>query len=159
MRVDELMTKPVATCMATDPLNRAAQIMWDQDCGCVPVLDEHARPIAMITDRDVCMAAYTRGKPLGDIQVYEAMSSNVVACRAEDSVSSAEALMRGQQIRRLPVVNAEGRIIGILSLNDIATHPHTKATSISPGRDELGSEAIAATLSAICTHASMHAAE
>lgn len=54
----------------------------------------------MITDRDVCMAAYTRGKPLGDMPVYDAMSRNVVACRADDSVSSAEAMMRCQQIRR-----------------------------------------------------------
>lgn len=159
MRVDELMTRPVATCTATDPLNRAAQIMWDQDCGCVPVIDENDRPIAMITDRDVCMAAYTRGKSLGDISVHEAMSRNVVACRADDSVSSAESMMRGQQIRRLPVVDDDGRIIGILSLNDIATHVHAKKPNVFSGRDELGSEAIASTLSAICTHASVQAAE
>jgi CBS domain-containing protein len=78
------------------------------------------------------------------------MSKNIVTCTLDETVATAEALMRGQQIRRLPVVDHEGRIAGILSLNDIATHAHTskgKATHV-----ELGPDAVAATLAAICAH-------
>src|SRR5690606_28351921 len=71
MQVRELMTRDVQVCGPRDDLNRAAQIMWDHDCGVVPVVDSERRPIGMVTDRDVCMAAYTQGKPLSAIRAEE----------------------------------------------------------------------------------------
>lgn len=150
MNVEQLMTSSVATCRATDSLNDAAKIMWERDCGAVPIVDDAGKPIAMITDRDICIASYTQGLPLLSMPVGSAMSKRIVTCREGEPVATAEAVMRGQQIRRLPIVNGEGRLVGILSLNDIATHGRLKRGN-GVVRDGLGAEAIASTLSAICT--------
>ena len=73
----------------------------------------------MITDRDVCMAAYTQGRELSWILVASAMSRAVHACAPSDSIAVAEELMRMHQVRRLPVVLG-GRLVGMLTLNDVA---------------------------------------
>src|SRR5690606_12784324 len=122
MNVAQLMTSPAATCRSTDTLNRAAQIMWERDCGTVPVVDDEGRPIATVTDRDICMATYTQGRALPDIPVSLAMSQTIVTCHKDEPLAKAESLMRTQKIRRLPVVDDDGRVVGILSLSDIATH-------------------------------------
>ena len=77
MKVEQLMSRDVKTCQATEMLNRAAQLMWENDCGCVPVVDEDGRAVGMITDRDVCMAAYTQGRLLDALPVASAMDSIV----------------------------------------------------------------------------------
>ncbi|HVH47061.1 MAG TPA: CBS domain-containing protein [Labilithrix sp.] len=127
----------------------------EADCGCVPVVDDACRPVGMITDRDICMATYTQGKPPFAIPLSSVMGNTVVTCRADDSIATAEELMRRHRIRRLPVVDASGTIVGILSLNDIATH-----SQLTPARaeDELGGDAIAGTLAAICSREAAPAA-
>jgi CBS domain-containing protein len=119
MNVEQLMTRPVRTCRPLDTLNDAAQSMWEGDFGCVPVLGDTGQVVGLITDRDIAMAAYTQGKALVEIQVADAMSRDVHTCRAEDSVVGAEATMRQQQIHRLPVTDAMGYLLGIISTNDI----------------------------------------
>ena len=74
MKVQEAMTRNVAACGVRDMLNRAAQLMWECDCGSVPVVDEAGNVCGMITDRDICMAAYTQGLPLDQILVRSTMS-------------------------------------------------------------------------------------
>ncbi len=101
-------------------MNRAAQIMWENDCGVVPVVDGDGRVAAMITDRDICMAAYMQGKPLTEMPVTVAASRDVVSVRDRDDLSSAEHLMQQHQIRRVPVVDANGLLCGMLSMADIA---------------------------------------
>lgn len=120
MNVHQVMTKNAETCQPQDSLSRAAEIMWDHDCGCVPVVDDGGRVVSMITDRDICMAAFTRGIPLYALPVADAMSKNIVACRPDDQISYAQNLMQTNGVRRLPVVDEERRLVGILSLNDIA---------------------------------------
>ncbi|MFO0984774.1 MAG: CBS domain-containing protein [Planctomycetota bacterium] len=93
--------------------------MWDHDCGCVPIEDE-GRVIGILTDRDICMAAYTQGGALASLKVRNAMSSKVLVCHPDDAVLDAERLMRANRIRRLPVVDDTGRLVGIVSLNDLA---------------------------------------
>jgi|SRR5271166_5543341 len=119
MKVLNLMVHRVKKCRAEDSLNRAAQLMWDGDCGLVPVVSEDSRPIGIITDRDICMAAYTRGLPLQSMNVLSVMTREVISCRPDDDILFAENLMRKNEIRRLPVIDADGRLIGIISLNDI----------------------------------------
>jgi CBS domain-containing protein len=121
MKVAELMSRPVETCRLQDSLNLAAQRMWDHDCGSVPVVDDNGIPLGMVTDRDICMAAYTQGKPLSAIAVSTAMSHAIYTCAPTDSVAAAEKLMAAKQVRRLPVVDKDGRLVGLLSLHDIAT--------------------------------------
>jgi CBS domain-containing protein len=122
LRVGDLMQTEVRSCTPADALAEAARIMWERDCGCVPVVaqDGSGRAVGMITDRDVCMAAWTRGQPLSRIPVGEVMASRLTVCRPEDDVAEAEALMRTAQVRRLPVVDGAGHLRGILSLADLA---------------------------------------
>lgn len=116
------MSPVVFRCRGEDTLSRAAQLMWEHDCGCVPVVDWLDRAIGVITDRDVCMAAYTQGKALSEIPVSTACSRDVKACFADDSLEKAEQLMIEQQVRRLPVTNDESHLVGLLSLSDLARH-------------------------------------
>ncbi|HEY0713989.1 MAG TPA: YbaK/EbsC family protein [Polyangia bacterium] len=122
MQVHDLMTRPAVTCWSTDVLSVPAQLMWDRDCGAIPVLDRHQneRVVGMITDRDICMATLTQDRPPRAIRVHEAMSRSIVTCGPNDTIAQAESLLREHQIRRLPVIDEQGRLLGILSLADLA---------------------------------------
>jgi CBS domain-containing protein len=123
MKVQELMARPVETCRPDDTLDRAARIMWERDCGCVPVVQEEdggARVVGMLTDRDLCMAAYTQGKPLAAVPASSAMAREVRSCRPEDSMQTALGILRANQLHRLPVVDRHDHLVGMLSLADIA---------------------------------------
>src|SRR5690242_15312379 len=104
MNVGELMTRDVRTCAASDSLNDVARIMWERDCGCVPVVGADGTVVGMITDRDICMAAYTQGRRLMHMIVESAASKNIVTIGENESLRRAEELMRDAQVRRLPVV-------------------------------------------------------
>jgi len=147
MIVRDLMSGDVRTCTPQDSLQRAAEIMWSQDCGVVPVIDGERRVVGMVTDRDVCMHALMSGRPLRDCLVADAMSDDVCACGASDSLAHAQALMRGRRVRRLPVVGDDRQLVGILSLNDLAIRTG------HAGRDNgVAPEAVAATLTGVSLH-------
>ncbi|HEX4824100.1 MAG TPA: CBS domain-containing protein [Candidatus Polarisedimenticolaceae bacterium] len=140
MKIAEFMTQGVYTVHSHDTLEKAAGVMWEHDCGAVPVVDDDGRVVSMITDRDVCMAAYTQGQLLAAIPVASAMSQRCVSCNAEETAQAAERAMRQHQIRRLPVVDDMGRLVGIVSINDIVLEATTKPAEM------------AVTLAAICRH-------
>lgn len=146
MKVQQLMTAQVATCRPDDSLHRAAQLMWDHDCGCLPVC-EGSRIAGMITDRDVCMSAMLQRRPLTDLPVSDAMATQVVTCRASDSLVNAERIMREARVRRLPVINDEGALIGLISLADLACEAEREQPLQS--RRVTGNE-IGVTLASIC---------
>ena len=144
MKIQEIMSKPAITCRLGDNLNTAAQRMWESDCGTIPVVDDGGNAVGMITDRDICMAAYTQGRVLQAIPVSSVMSKSLVSCRQEQSLDAAERMMREKQIRRVPVVDGDNRPIGVLSLNDIARYA-------ASARKKEGIESeLAQTLAAIC---------
>jgi CBS domain-containing protein len=120
MNVRELMNSQVVSCSPQDTLERAAQLMWDGDLGAVPVVDDDGHPVGMVTDRDICIAAYTQGCRLSESRVASAMARDLRTCKPSDSVGYAEELMRKYQVRRLPVVDG-GKLVGMVSLNDFAT--------------------------------------
>ena len=122
MNVAHCMTRDPKTCRASDTLERAAQIMWENDCGCVPVLDDASKIVGIITDRDVCMASYTRGAPLHALGVGSAMAHDVATCRPGDTLETALRTMRSHQVRRLPVLDQDGGIAGLISLTDVVRH-------------------------------------
>lgn len=119
MHVKDLMSHPVVTCQSSDHLDIPARLMWEYDCGVVPVVDPEGRLTGMVTDRDIAMAAYTRGLALRQIPVGVAMAKNVLAVHPEESVESVERLMQQGRVRRIPVIDASGRPVGIVSLNDV----------------------------------------
>ncbi len=108
MKVEQLMTCDAKVCSEADSLNRGAQLMWEFDCGCIPVISANGegRVVGVVTDRDIAMAAYTQGKQLWAIPITTAMTHKVTACHASDGISQAEALMRDNRVRRLPVLRS-----------------------------------------------------
>ena len=120
MHIDQLMTTNVVTVGADDSVNRAAQLMWDHDVGYLPVVDDDGHAIAAITDRDICMAAFTQGKSLAQIPVRSAMSLTLAYVRLGAPLDVAEELMRVRQLNRLPVLDAQNHVVGVVSLKDLA---------------------------------------
>lgn len=119
MNVSDLMTRDVLTCRSDDRMDRAARILWERDCGCVPVVGPEGRVLGVLTDRDLAMAAFTQGRPPRDLTVGDAMGHEATCCRAEDELSDALRRMAQHQVRRLPVVDDDGRVVGLLSLADV----------------------------------------
>ena len=148
MKVERLMKTDVNACRPDDTGNCAARIMWERDCGFVPIVDENERVLAVVTDRDLCMAAYTQGKPLQEISLHSVMSKEIFSCRPDEDLSQAEILMRKRQVRRLPVTDAEGRLKGILSLSDI-TREAAKEAKSHPRKVEVSYSEVAETLADI----------
>jgi len=149
MKVEALMTRIVTTCRPEDTLERVARSMWDADCGCVPVVQANGEAptlVGMITDRDICMAAYTQGRPLSEIHVSTAMSRELCTCSPRDTIQQALKILQTKQLHRLPVLDDHGQLVGVIGLADIvreATHEGARAS-----RADMA-EAIAKTLGAI----------
>ena len=121
LEVRDLMTARAAAVREDEPLSTVAKIMWDHDCGVVPVLDSQGeRVVGVITDRDICIATWSRDASPSAIRAGDVMTREPHSCRAEDSVHVAENTMRTHQVRRLPVLDANSRLVGILSVTDIA---------------------------------------
>ena len=135
MQVRELMTRTPSACGPDATANDVARIMWERDCGVVPVVDNAGRPVGVVTDRDICMAAYLGGQPLKSIRVADVMSRDLCTIESNADLTDAEHLMQSHQIRRLPVVAADGRLVGILSLSDIAQGVMHNGSSHQDGRD------------------------
>ncbi len=149
MRVEQLMTRNVETCRVDEHLDGAAAIMWHRDCGVLPVMasgNGGARVVGMLTDRDICMAAYTQGRPLREIPVATAMSQSLCSCRPTDAITVALRIMETNQIRRLPVLDADDHLIGLLSLADIGREAARE--HVAPSR-EVTDAALGQTLEAI----------
>jgi len=138
MKVSERMSGDVRTVAAHESLERAAQIMWEHDCGCVPIVDHEQHLVGVITDRDICMGAYTQGGCLRDIPVHRCMSRAAQVCAPDDTLESAASRMGSQQVRRLPVVDGEGHVVGILALGDLARS--VGPTRGGPQKQALGGE-------------------
>lgn len=140
MRIEQIMTKDVCTCTPETSMHDAARLMWEHDCGSLPVVrGEGTSELAgVITDRDICMAACHQGKPLGEMRVAEAMATKTVSCSPEDDVQRAQEAMSEHQIRRLPVVDGEGRLVGLVTLAKLARLAGDGRSSKGLGADKIG---------------------
>jgi CBS-domain-containing membrane protein len=119
MKVKDVMTPTAKAIWLTESLADAAKEMWDRDCGALPVIKDGRKVIGMITDRDICMAGAMRDRSLSRISVEEVMNKQVYVADAEEDIAQALQTMREHKIRRLPVLNVEGELEGILSFDDI----------------------------------------
>jgi CBS domain-containing protein len=149
MKVEQLMTRSVRTCRPSDSLGDAAQLLWDADCGCLPVVSDDGSKcvVGMITDRDICMASHFRGLPPRQIRVSEAMATAVRSVKASEQLADAEAIMADAQVRRLPVVDDDQQLVGLLSLADLAREADRRRRSKRPPITEAE---VGDTLTAIC---------
>jgi len=148
MRVDSIMSKTVATCSPQDSLEQAAMLMWQNDCGCLPVCSADGRIAGIITDRDICMCALLEGTGLRDQQVATAMAPDVLCCSPDDSPATAERKMAEGKVRRLPVVSDNGVPLGVVSLADLAREA---ARQQNASRHDISCSEVCSTLAAICT--------
>jgi CBS domain-containing protein len=142
MNARELMSRDPKAVRTVDRLDAAARILWDHDCGFVPVVDAANVLVGVVTDRDLCMAVYTQGRSLGEIPVAVVMSRHLTTCRADDALSKVLEHMQRAQVHRLPVVDDRGALLGVLACNDLIR-------AAAAGRAGVDAKAVLATLAAI----------
>jgi CBS domain-containing protein len=144
MTVKELMKTDVAACAPDSDFGTVVTIMRDRGCGFLPVVDSHGIVVGVVTDRDVCLAAGTTHRPLARVSVQETMSHPVFSCFADENVKTVLVTMAKHRTRRLPVLNKNGHLQGVLSMDDIVQAPHRRG---GPTADD-----IVAALKAIYAH-------
>jgi CBS domain-containing protein len=119
MLVKSLMTSQVRSCSPDSTVAAAARIMSNRDCGIVPVVDAREKLLGVITDRDVCLAVATRLRSPDELPVSEIMTMKVYTCSPDDQTRAVLSLMKNHAVRRLPVVMTDGRLAGLISLDDL----------------------------------------
>jgi CBS domain-containing protein len=143
MKVREVMSVAPSSCTPEMDLGAAVEILWSRNCGILPVVNNEGRVISVITDRDICIALGTRNRLPGELTVGDVTKRGVISCTADEDVCSALTKMAERRVRRLPVVNAQGKLEGILSMDDIVEQTQTK--TLIPGND-LSSEFVVSSL-------------
>lgn len=148
MKVKEVMTPDAKAIWITESLADAAKEMWENDCGVLPIIKDGRKVVGMITDRDICMATAMKNKSPSTISVEEVMNATVYATAAEEDVGQALHTMREHKIRRLPVLNPEGELQGIVSMNDIVL----RAKERNGKKTQIAYADVVKTYQAICEH-------
>jgi CBS domain-containing protein len=130
MKIKHVMTKDPTCCVPSDTAQCAAKIMRDEDTGVVPIIEneQSRKVVGIVTDRDLCMNVVAEGRDPRTTQVHEAMTTTAVSCSPQDSVDKATELMRENQIRRLPVVDEQHRLVGIVAMPDIVGRANVRTT-------------------------------
>jgi CBS domain-containing protein len=145
----ELATHNPAYCQPDTTLATAASLLWEYDCGILPVVDKDWRVLGVLTDRDICLALATRNESPSQVTAKEVMHTPAFTISARGTANQALRLMREHKVRRLPVVDSEGRLEAVLSFNDLALAAHPSGTI--PGPD-VSNEEVLATLKVFCAH-------
>ena len=146
MKVQEIMTTAPEACRPATTLAAAFERLWAADCGVLPVTDDGATLVGIVTDRDICIALGTRNRPAATVPVETVMRRTVHTCRPDDDVDVALGRMQERRVRRLPVVDDRGKLVGLLSLNDVVLAAGTgPKAAVKPA-------AVLQTLKAICAH-------
>lgn len=119
MKVEDIMTREVQCCGPDTNLATAAKMMWDNDCGALPVLNVEGRVLGMITDRDICMSVSTKNKPASEITVWETITPKAYTCHPSEDIHTVLDIMKRERVHRLPVIDDDGILQGIIALNDL----------------------------------------
>ena len=127
MKVKEIMTGTPYTCRKETNLGEATELMWKGNCGFLPVLGDDGKICGVITDRDICIALGTRNKLAGEVTVGVVASTRVYWCSPEEEIHVALLTMRDGHVRRLPVIDAAGKPVGVLSMDDVLLHAEAGA--------------------------------
>ena len=132
MLVKEIMNKDVATCTPPEDLASASRVMQEYNCGFVPVVDNQGKVAGVVTDRDICLAVGSNKiRAVGTIPLTETMSHPVYTCNPNENIKVALAIMAKHRVRRLPVVDENGHLEGILSVDDVVRMPHVRGMPTS----------------------------
>jgi CBS domain-containing protein len=147
VKVEEIMMKETKSCTRQDNLAGVVHSMWEGDCGFIPVVDEGRHVVGVLTDRDICVALATRDRTASSLTAGDVVSRTVHTCAPDDDVKTALATMRTQRVRRLPVVDAQKRLAGVFSMNDVVLH-----ADHGTGRKAVPVTEVIETLKGICQH-------
>ena len=142
MQVQEIMTKDVSCCSPATNAAAAAELMWTQNCGSLPVVDDGGRIVGIVTDRDLFIALGTKNQRPAELCVGEMMTGDISLCAPEDDLQTALRRMAQKQVHRLPVVDRSGALKGLLSIDDVVVN--TQSDSLS--------KEILNTMKAVCAH-------
>ncbi|MBN8742317.1 MAG: hypothetical protein BGP24_19290 [Lysobacterales bacterium 69-70] len=126
--VSTVMTPNPAACDASTPVRDVARLMLDNDCGEIPIVDDQGRPVGVVTDRDICLRVVANGGD-GTVTAGDAMSAPVRTVQMDSSLRDCVTLMENARIRRVPVVDGDGKLTGIVALADIALAGKDKETA------------------------------
>lgn len=129
MDVRRVMTPDPATCQASTPIREVARLMLEHDCGLVPVIDETGRPLGTVTDRDIALRVVAEGRDVQNCTAQDCMTSPVTTVSLESSLSETTDLMEREQVRRMLVVDKDGRLCGIVAQADIALSGRDRRTA------------------------------
>ena len=151
MNVSTIMSKDISICGPENTLEDAALRMWESDCGSLPICDNAGMPVGIVTDRDIAMASMLKHRALWEITAQEVSNGRAVyTCRHDDDVIMALKTMLAQKVRRLPVINNEGRAVGMLSIDDIVIFAQRGSRGLHT--PELSFDDAMSTLKAVCKH-------
>jgi CBS domain-containing protein len=120
MTCGELMTQSVAFCSQDDRVDLAAIMMRDRNVGALPVVEQHNRPVGMLTDRDLATSICANADDAFYKKVREIMRSPAVCCKESDDISAVMTTMVEHHIRRVPIIDGDGKLVGIISVDDLA---------------------------------------
>jgi len=126
MPTRDLMTRTVQTVHPFDRIERAARIMRECNCGALPVVDDTGHLIGMITDRDITIRLVARGRDIRNARVEDAMTDETFSCHLRDDVEDCVESMARHQVRRMPIVDDRGVVVGIVSQSDLAQHARNR---------------------------------
>lgn len=119
MKVREIMTRTAVFCGPESTLEEATFLMRRHNCGFLPVVGDGGNVIGVITDRDMCIALGARNRKPSDLRVWDVMPHKLFTCMEGDDVHCALKTLRGAKVRRLPVIDRDGALAGVLSIDDI----------------------------------------
>jgi len=150
MKVRDVMTKAPIFCGWETNLSKAAELMWRNGCGFLPVVGEGGNVIGVITDRDISIALGARNRRPSELLIKDVMAPKLFTCTADDNIHSALKTMRSAGVRRLPVVDVEGALAGVLSIDEVVLRAHQHAL-----RKDLSYEDVEDTYKAICSRVAL----
>ena len=119
MKVKKIMTAEAGFCFVEDSLSRAVEIMWQRDCGAVPIVDVEMQVAGMITDRDIAIAASFRNQKTSEISIGEVIGNRVFTCKENEDAEDVLKKMRRAKVKRIPVTDENGALVGIISIADL----------------------------------------
>jgi CBS domain-containing protein len=132
MKVLDVMVRTPAFCSQETNIAAAVEILWNRNCGILPIVDAQKRIVGVVTDRDLAIAMGTRNRLPSEIAVNEVATGKVFSCKPDDEISAALAIMAEKRVRRLLVLNNEGKLDGILSMDDVVQHVEAKGSRKAP---------------------------
>jgi len=121
MNVSEVMANKVQMVDRAETLETVARLMKEHDIGCV-LVGTDGKLVGLLTDRDIVMKGIAGERPLSQLKAADVMTADPIWCHAEDTVKQAAVIMKAKRVRRLPVLDHQNRVVGIVSLGDICTH-------------------------------------